>query len=43
MNPCFKAGPFSKRALLIINPVSGKKAVLRYIPEIIRALMDAPF
>ena len=43
MNPCFHAGPFSKRALLIINPVSGKKAVLRYIPEIIRSLMDAGY
>lgn len=31
---------FSKKALLIINPVSGKKQIRRYIPEVIRALMD---
>ncbi len=37
------AGPFPKRALLIINPVSGKKAVIRFIPEIIRSLMDAGY
>lgn len=30
----------SKRAMLIINPVSGKKLVIKYIPCIIRALMD---
>lgn len=28
------------KALLIINPVSGKKTVLRHIPYIIRSLMD---
>ena len=32
-----------KRALLIINPVSGKKLVLRYIPEIIRIFTDAGY
>lgn len=31
---------YSRFALLIINPVSGKKQVRRYIPEIIRTLMD---
>ena len=34
---------FSRRALLIINPVSGKRAVIRYIPDIIRALMDGGY
>lgn len=34
---------FSKRALLIINPVSGKKLVLKYIPQIIRSLMDGGY
>ena len=34
---------YSRRALLIINPVSGKRAVIRYIPEIIRCLMDAGY
>lgn len=34
---------FSKRAMLIINPVSGKKLVLRYIPQIIRTLMDSGY
>lgn len=33
----------SQRALLIINPVSGKRAVIRYIPEIIRTLMDSGY
>ena len=33
----------SKRALLIINPVSGKKMVLRYIPQIIRIFTDAGY
>ena len=32
--------PLSRRALLIINPVSGKKMVLRYIPQVIRIFMD---
>ena len=35
--------PLSRRALLIINPVSGKKMVLRYIPQIIRIFMDAGY
>ncbi len=30
-----------KRLLLIINPVSGKKAILRYLPQVIRTFMDA--
>ena len=34
---------FPRKALLIINPVSGKRAVLRYIPQIIRTLMDAGY
>ena len=29
--------------MLIVNPVSGKKLVLRYIPNIIRSLMDAGY
>ena len=32
-----------KSALLIVNPVSGKKLVLRYLPQIIRRLMDAGY
>ena len=43
MNQAFEAGPFFRRALLIINPVSGKKGVLRYIAEIVRSLMDAGY
>ena len=34
---------YPKRALLIINPVSGKKLVIRYIPDIIRRLMDSGY
>lgn len=34
---------YNKKLLLIINPVSGKKAVLRYIPQIIRTFMDAGY
>ena len=33
----------SRRALLIINPVSGKRAIIRFIPKIIRTLMDAGY
>lgn len=35
--------PFNKRVLLIINPVSGKKQVLKHIPYIIRRLMDSGY
>ena len=31
---------YPHRCLLIINPVSGKKMILRYIPQVIRAFMD---
>lgn len=34
---------FPKKALLIINPVSGKKLVLKHIPYIIRRLMDSGY
>jgi YegS/Rv2252/BmrU family lipid kinase len=34
---------FDKKALLIINPVSGKKMVLRHIPYIVRRLMDSGY
>ena len=34
---------FNKKVLLIINPVSGKKQVLKYIPHIIRRLMDSGY
>ena len=34
---------FNKKVLLIINPVSGKKMILRHIPEIIRIFMDAGY
>ena len=33
----------NKSALLIINPVSGKKQVLKYIPNIIRSLMNGGY
>ena len=32
--------PYPLKAMLIVNPVSGKKTVLRHIPAIIRSLMD---
>lgn len=35
--------PLERRCLLIINPVSGKKQVLRHIPGIIRTLMNAGY
>ena len=31
---------YPSRALLIINPVSGKKLILRHIPTVVRELMD---
>lgn len=34
---------YSKKALLIINPVSGKKLVIKFIPSIIRQLMEAGY
>ena len=40
MNDSSMALEFNKKALLIINPVSGKKLVLKHIPYIIRRLMD---
>lgn len=33
----------TKKAMLIINPVSGKKLVLKYIPSIVRTFMDAGY
>ena len=39
-NKTASGAPFTRRALLIINPVSGKKTVLRYVPQIIRCFMD---
>ncbi len=39
----FPALPYSKKLLLIINPVSGKKQILRHIPDIIRIFMDAGY
>lgn len=32
-----------KRAMFIINPVSGKKLALRHIPQIVRTLMDGGY
>ena len=32
-----------KKLLLIINPVSGKRAVIRFVPQIIRCFMDAGY
>ena len=34
---------YTKKALFIVNPVSGKKQILRHIPEIIRIFMDAGY
>ena len=34
---------YSKKVILIINPVSGKKQMLRYIPQVIRCFMDAGY
>ena len=34
---------FSKRLLLIVNPVSGKKLFLRYMPQVVRIFMDAGY
>lgn len=33
----------TKRMILIINPVSGKRMIVRYLPEVIRAFMDAGY
>lgn len=41
LNPCIPSYP--QRALLIINPVSGKKLVLKHVTGIIRTLMDAGY
>ena len=35
--------PRLRPAMLIINPVSGKKQILKHIPEIIRILMDGGY
>ena len=43
MNDSSMALDFDKKALLIINPVSGKKLVLKHIPYIIRRLMDSDY
>jgi len=32
-----------KKALLIINPVSGKKQIVRFLPQVIRILMDGGY
>lgn len=40
MSNCDVKSLYPKRALLIINPVSGKKLVIKHIPEIIRIMMD---
>lgn len=37
------AAHFSKKMLLIINPVSGKKAIVHHIPEIISTFQDAGY
>ena len=33
----------NRTALLIVNPVSGKKLVIRYLPQIVRTLTDAEY
>ncbi len=43
MSDTTHTNPLTKRAMLIINPVSGKRMVLRYVPQIIRILMDAGY
>lgn len=35
--------PYTKKAMLIINPVSGKRLVLKHITGIIRSLMDSGY
>ena len=35
--------PLTRKLLLIINPVSGKKLMLRHIPQVIRIFMDAGY
>ena len=37
---CSSVREFNKKLLLIINPVSGKKLILKHIPAIIRIFMD---
>lgn len=34
---------YPKKALLIVNPVSGKKLFLRHMPEVLRIFMDAGY
>lgn len=34
---------FDKRALLIINPVSGRRFIIRFVTKIVRRLMDAGY
>lgn len=43
MNETVPCACFDKKALLIINPVSGKKHVLKHLPYIIRRLMDSGY
>lgn len=43
MSDSSKVFNLDKKALLIINPVSGKKLVLKHIPYIIRRLMDSGY
>ena len=43
MSTSQSGGSFDKKALLIVNPVSGKKQVLKHIPYIIRRLMDSGY
>ncbi|MBR1457552.1 MAG: YegS/Rv2252/BmrU family lipid kinase, partial [Oscillospiraceae bacterium] len=43
MNKETPPAAMTRRALLIINPVSGKKMILRYIPQVIRIFMDAGY
>lgn len=38
-----EATGFSKRALLIINPVSGRRLIIRFVTKILRRLMDAGY
>ncbi len=35
--------PLEKKLLLIVNPVSGKKTIVRYLPQVIRIFMDAGY
>lgn len=42
-NEAFRVYSDYKPALLIVNPVSGKKLIVRHLPQVVRTLMDAGY